>query len=276
MTLENFNVAVPTAFNENNEELDTNATLQHINNLAQQGVKSVVVSGSTGEQHSMSTDERLELINALENNNELPKGLEIIFGIASTRLANAVKLARGVANSKRIKAVLLGFPPYILPSQEEAIQYVKTVLGELGDKQVILYNNPHRTGFDLKVESIIELAKEPQIVGLKESGNPEKVITLKEQLPADFSFMIGGDANLFAKKSLGFNSLSSVLGNLDPELMETYFNQLEAEPTDEDQARELQQRFNRVAAAVTISKLKNLLSEDISLNMGVGRAPLGM
>ena len=46
-----YHIAVPTAFYDN-EDLNTEATLQHIRNLYDQGVKSVMVCGTTGEQHS--------------------------------------------------------------------------------------------------------------------------------------------------------------------------------------------------------------------------------
>ena len=59
-----YHIAVPSAFYDN-EDLNTEATLQHIQNLYDQGVKSVMVCGTTGEQHSLSLAEKLQLFESL-------------------------------------------------------------------------------------------------------------------------------------------------------------------------------------------------------------------
>jgi 4-hydroxy-tetrahydrodipicolinate synthase len=42
-----FHIAVPTAFYDN-EDLNTDATIQHVLNLYSQGVRSVLICGTTG------------------------------------------------------------------------------------------------------------------------------------------------------------------------------------------------------------------------------------
>ncbi len=53
-----YHVAVPTAFDEN-EALNIQATLAHIHYLKEKWVNSVLVCGSTGEQHSLTLAEKL-------------------------------------------------------------------------------------------------------------------------------------------------------------------------------------------------------------------------
>ena len=79
-----YHIAVPTAFYDN-EDLNTEATLQHIRNLYDQGVKSVMVSGTTGEQHSLTLAEKLKLLKSIDTATFLPDDLEIIFGVDSIR-----------------------------------------------------------------------------------------------------------------------------------------------------------------------------------------------
>lgn len=50
-------VAVPTPF-DHAERLDTKRTIAHILQLQKQGIKSVLVCGSTGEQHSLTLTEK--------------------------------------------------------------------------------------------------------------------------------------------------------------------------------------------------------------------------
>lgn len=61
---EDYQVAVPTAFYED-ETLNLKATLQHIGYLATQSIQSVLVGDSTGEQHSLTLLEKLQLLDAL-------------------------------------------------------------------------------------------------------------------------------------------------------------------------------------------------------------------
>ncbi|WP_353989527.1 dihydrodipicolinate synthase family protein [Pediococcus argentinicus] len=277
MTLKNnFHISVPTAFDNQDETLNIGATLDHIHNLADKGIKSVLVSGSNGEQHSMTTDEKIQLIDAIQADEEWPAEFEFIFGLSNVRLSEAVKLASAIAKSDKIKAALIGFPPYILPTQEEAVSYVKTILTALDGKDAILYNNPKRTGFDLDLDSIVELAKSEQVIGLKEAGNPQKVVDLHDKLEKDFLYFIGGESNILTKRAVGFNAMSSVLGNLDPELFQFYFESLSDEDVDNDDKRAIQQRINKLARAVRIPQMKRLITEDENVDMGVGRAPLGM
>ena len=163
-----FHIAVPTAFYEN-EDLNTEATLQHVMHLYGQGVKSVLVCGTTGEQHSLSLAEKLQLLESLDAASFLPDDLEILFGVASIRQKEALQLAEKVNASPKISGVLLDFPPYILPSQKEAKLYVEAI-AKVIDKPIILYNNPRRTGFNLELDTFAELIKLPNIIGIKDAG----------------------------------------------------------------------------------------------------------
>ncbi len=82
---EDFQVAVPTAFYED-ETLNLKATLQHIDYLATQGVQSVLVGGSTGEQHSLTLLEKLQLLDALKKLNTRNDLGSIIYGTDESKL----------------------------------------------------------------------------------------------------------------------------------------------------------------------------------------------
>lgn len=63
-------VAVPTAF-DHAERLDTKRTIAHILQLQKQGIKSVLVCGSTGEQHSLTLTEKKTASTCLSARNQL-------------------------------------------------------------------------------------------------------------------------------------------------------------------------------------------------------------
>lgn len=207
-------VAVPTAFSAT-EQLDQQATINHILHLQEQGIRSFLICGSTGEQHSLTVPEKISLIDALAAETRFSEEVELLFGVAAIRYQEAQRLAAYIANTS-ISGIVLGFPPYICPTQNEAIAYAKGLI-HAANKPVIIYNNPRRTGFDLSVESLYTLAKDPRVIGLKEAGDVQRIASIKSTISVDFRFYAGGEQDLIQKVQLGFNGLSSMAGNLCPQ-----------------------------------------------------------
>ncbi|WP_430611947.1 dihydrodipicolinate synthase family protein [Enterococcus sp. DIV0876] len=210
-------VAVPTAFDEN-ETLDCQKTIAHMLHLQKQGIRSFLVCGSTGEQHSLSLSEKICLVDALAAETRFSKDAELLFGVAAIRYQEAQLLAMHIAQTSTIASIVLGFPPYICPTQSEAIAYAKGLILAV-KKPVILYNNPRRTGFDLSEESLYILAQNSHVVGLKEAGDFKRIPAIKPNLSDDFRMYAGGEQDLIKKVQLGFDGLSSMAGNLYPQEM---------------------------------------------------------
>src|SRR5699024_6039979 len=176
----------------------------------------------TGEQHSLNLQEKIELLNGLEQEIELMSNMEIIFGVASTRQKEAEKLSEKIRHTK-ISGIMLGYPPYVIPTQEEAFVYTKRII-DISKKPTILYNNPKRTGFDLSSQSIIQLSKINLVVGIKDAGNKEKIGRIKKGIQGnDFYFYAGGEINLEEKVSYGYDRLSSIAGNIHPTEISQWF-----------------------------------------------------
>ncbi|WP_271400483.1 dihydrodipicolinate synthase family protein [Salinicoccus roseus] len=273
MLKENFHVAVPTAFFED-ESLDIKGTMAHIRNLKGQGVKSVLVSGTTGEQHSLNLQEKLEMVEALESEGTLVDDMEIIFGVASIRQKEAEQLAKAVGETK-IAGVMLGYPPYIRPSQAEALTYSKRII-ELAGKPVILYNNHGRTGFDLSAESIIELARQDAVIGIKDAGDRKKIEQVQEDVNgAKLYFYAGGEEDLREKTAYGYDRLSSIAGNVAPLEIRNWFESLrtgeDAGAGEEDRVKEIMAQVYRGNAVVNLKRLLN----QADASMGRCRAPIG-
>lgn len=274
MLTASFHIAVPTAFYED-ESLNVQGTIGHIKNLYNQGVTSVLVSGTTGEQHSMSLQEKLEIIDALELEEALISNMEIIFGIASTRMKEVEILAEKVGSST-LAGVMIGFPPYIVPTQKEAFLYTTKIV-ELSRKPAILYNNPNRTGFDLSEESIEGLSRISGIVGIKEAGDKEKVRRLRDIIQReDFYFYAGGEMDLEEKVRCGYNRLSSMAGNINAEEINQWFNKMTANQIVSQQEKEdLLSIMEQVYQGNPIVNLKKILNTR-GIPMGSCRGPIGL
>ncbi|MGM8365233.1 dihydrodipicolinate synthase family protein [Virgibacillus sp. W0181] len=273
MLTEKFHVAVPTAFHKD-ESLNIQGTISHIKDLYKQGVKSVLVSGTTGEQHSLSLQEKIEIINRLELEIELISNMEIIFGVSSIRQKEAEELAKKIRHTK-LSGIMLGYPPYVIPTQEEALIYTKSII-HLSNKPTILYNNPRRTGFDLSEENIIQLSKINLVVGIKSVGNKEKIERVKKGLARnDFYFYAGGEINLEEKVSHGYDRLSSIAGNIKPSEINQWFLEMLMKQEVGNQASEvIENIMEQVYQGNAIVNLKQIINHK-GIPIGICRSPIG-
>lgn len=266
----NYHVAVPTAFHEN-EDLNIEATLEHIRYLKKSGVNSVLVCGSTGEQHSLNLREKFELVESL-GSLDVSSDFEILFGVSSIRQVEAKQLASRISRIPQTSSILIGYPPYILPTQKEALTYTTSIIEE-ADKQAVIYNNPLRTGFDLTVKSYINLIDNHLISGIKEAGNPRKILELKEVIDKPLIYFAGGEKELEQKICLGYNGLSSIAGNLYPKEVKQWFDSLLKNEDNQD-CNCLKNKIDALLEYSPLPLIKNEISKIENINFGVCRTPL--
>lgn len=272
MTLKHhYHIAVPTAFHQN-EDLNLEATFAHIQYLNKLGIKSVLVGGSTGEQHSLSLNEKFELIDYLSSL-QVDSDFEFIFGVSSIRQVEAQQLALKISKVPQISAILIGYSPYVLPTQKEALSYTTAII-EAANKQAIIYNNPLRTGFDLSIDSYMELVNNQLVVGIKEAGDPRKVLQLNEAINRPLHYFAGGEEDLKQKIGLGYNALSSIAGNLFPNEVKCWFDSLLAnENTQYDDA--LKYKIDKLFEQSPLPLIKNEISKIENIDFGICRSPIG-
>ncbi|MGN4709638.1 dihydrodipicolinate synthase family protein [Bacillus cereus group sp. MYBK222-1] len=273
MLTEKVHIAVPTAFFED-ESLNIKGTISHIRDLYKQGIKSVLVSGTTGEQHSLNLQEKIEIINGLELEEELIGNMEIIFGVASIRQKEAEELAEKIRHTK-ISGIMLGYPPYVIPTQEEAVVYTKRII-HLSNKPTILYNNPKRTGFDLSEKSIIQLSEIDLVVGIKDAGNKEKIERIKNgMLRNNLYFYAGGEVDLDEKVLHGYNRLSSIAGNVSPtEISQWFQKMLMKQKVSKQEGEKIKNIMEQVYRGNAIVNLKKVINHK-GIPMGICRSPIG-
>ena len=265
--MKNFHIALPTPFRED-ESLYLEGFEPIVNYLKENGIDSLFVSGSTGEQHSLSIEERLHIIDYFNQKHFLD--VELIFGVASTRTRDGVRLIQALEGSV-FDIVMIGFPPYIKPTQQQAILYVDELLRHT-TKKVILYNNPSRTGFDLTLEALHDLIRRHKnILGFKEAGDIHRH---REKLfPESFIRFAAGDENLVSNiVKGGCNGLSSMVGNVFPKEIKRTFDALLENRTVNVEA--IDQMIAQVTHGQTIVNIKEYYNQ---LGMGTGgcRSPLG-
>ncbi len=206
--------ALITPFNADNK-IDV-ASFKHVVEYVEKGgVAGVVACGTTGESATMSTIEHMDLIDLTVD----CANTTVIAGTGSNNTTEAVELTRH-AYDAGADAVLIISPYYNKPNNAGLIAHFSSI-ARCADIPVILYNVPSRTGQDMPLEVITELAKIENIVGIKEaSGNPVKVSHIIETtIDDDFVVLSGEDGLTLPLMCMGAVGVISVVANVVPEKM---------------------------------------------------------
>ncbi|MGE7887687.1 dihydrodipicolinate synthase family protein [Bacillus cereus] len=266
-----FSVAMVTPFStDGNLHLDGIPSL--INYYKKHHVPALLISGSTGEQHSMTVDERVSLYERVKK--EAKNDLIIYGGVASVQTKDAMTLAIATEEAG-LDGIMLGFPPYLRINQQEAFDYVAKICSKT-NLPIMIYNNPLRTGFDLHVETLIKLVKSfPQIVALKEAGDKDSVSIVKRTLGSEFTVLSGSDLTILEDARLGYDGISSVLGNVFPEEIHRIVRSIQSNNKEQDLNgfSKLLPYMQSIIEIGTLRTIKYLL-ERRNIQAGICREPL--
>jgi 4-hydroxy-tetrahydrodipicolinate synthase len=208
-------VAIVTPMHEDGS-LDLPSFRALIDFHIEQGTDAVVVAGTTGESPTLDVAEHELLI--AEAVHHAAKRIPIIAGTGANSTREAIELA---SFSKRAgaDASLTVVPYYNKPTQEGLYLHFKAI-AEAVDMPHILYNVPGRTVADMSNDTVLRLARIPNIVGIKDAtGNIERGSDLLQRAPADFAIYSGDDASTLALMLLGAQGTISVTANVAPRLM---------------------------------------------------------
>jgi len=208
-------VAIVTPMNADGS-LDLMSFRSLIDFHIEQGSDAIVVVGTSGESPTVDVEEHELLIQvAVEH---AAKRIPVIAGTGANSTREAIELA---AFSKKAgaDASLTVVPYYNKPTQEGLYQHFKAI-AEAVDMPHILYNVPGRTVADMSNDTVLRLAKIPNIVGIKDAtGNIGRGSELIQRAPKDFAIYSGDDASTLAMLLLGAHGAISVTANVAPKLM---------------------------------------------------------
>ncbi|WP_405306316.1 4-hydroxy-tetrahydrodipicolinate synthase [Methanobrevibacter sp.] len=220
MNFEGTYVAMVTPFTED-KEIDEEGFRSNINYLIDKGVSGLVGAGTTGESATVNHEEHQKIIDILVD--EVNGRVETIAGTGSNATSEALSLTK-YALDAGADAALLITPYYNKPQQHALIDHYTTIANSV-DIPLILYNVPSRTGINMDVETIVELAKVDGIDAVKEaSGSVDKVSDIyraltHEGLEDDFNILSGEDSLTLPLMAVGATGVISASANIDARRM---------------------------------------------------------
>jgi 4-hydroxy-tetrahydrodipicolinate synthase len=217
MTLSEFRGVYPamtTPFHEDGS-IDFETLREDARRLADAGVDGLVPVGSTGESATLSHDEHIEVVEAVVD--AVGDDVPVIAGSGSNHTAEALSLSRRSAEAGA-DALLLISPYYNKPEPAGMYDHYRTIADEV-DLPQIVYNVPGRTGQNITVDTAVDLAAHPNVLGYKAaSGDLNQVSEIVERTrDEDFSVLAGDDGLALPILSIGGVGTISVVANIEPE-----------------------------------------------------------
>ncbi len=216
-------VAVVTPFDGNGINFPEFGRI--LDNQIKNGTDAIVVTGTTGEAATMNDGEHRAAIKfAVEHVN---KRIPVIAGTGSNDTAYAVSLSK-FAEEVGADGLLLVTPYYNKCTQRGLIDHYNKIAGSV-NLPCILYDVPSRTGVAIKVDTYVELAKNPNIVAVKEAnGNLSEILRLRKACGDNLQIYSGNDDQIVPILSIGGIGVISVLSNVAPKdthlICQNYFD----------------------------------------------------
>lgn len=205
--------ALVTPFKNGELDLDT---LKHLVEWhIEQGSTGLVPVGTTGESPTLTHDEHETVIETVVKT--AAGRVPVIAGAGSN---NTVEAIRFVQFAKKVgaDAALVVTPYYNKPTQRGLIAHF-SALNECADIPIIIYNIPPRSVIDMTPETMGELAKLPNIVGVKDAtADITRVSKQRITCGTDFVQLSGEDASALGFNAHGGVGCISVTANVAPRL----------------------------------------------------------
>jgi 4-hydroxy-tetrahydrodipicolinate synthase len=177
------------------------------------GIRAVVICGTTGEAPTLSDREKLELFRKAKE--YVGDRCLILAGTGSNDTRHAMALSRA-AEQAGADGLLLVSPYYNKATPEGLTAHYRAIAGAV-EIPCIVYNVPSRTGLDIPVSVYRELAKIPNIAGIKDAGgNMSKTMETLRLIRNKCDLYSGEDALNFPILAVGGVGVISVLSNLVP------------------------------------------------------------
>lgn len=201
--------ALPTPFY--NGQVDYESLEKLVHYQIKNGINGFVVNGTTAECPTLSVAEVEKIFQTVKkvSGDTLP----IIVGTGTNSTEQTIT-ATEKAGQLGADAALVVVPYYNKPPQRGLEQHFAKV-AESTKIPLIIYNVPGRTITSMTEETIVNLSKNKNIIGIKEaSGDLAFDEKIKKAISKEFIFLSGDDPTYLSFLKIGGHGIISVMSNL--------------------------------------------------------------
>ena len=208
-------VALVTPFHHD-RSVDYEGLQKLVEHCLNNGVDYLVVNGTTSENPTLTTEEKLLILQTVIS--KAQDRVPVIYGVGGN---STQALVEEISNFdvQGVAAILSASPYYNKPTQEGIYQHY-AALSQCSVLPIILYNVPGRTSSNISAETTVRLAKDfGNIVAIKEaSGNLDQITEILINRPDGFQVISGDDNLTLHMMLLGAEGVISVSGQGVPEI----------------------------------------------------------
>lgn len=202
-------------------QLDLDGAQRIAQYLVDAGTEMVVVNGTTGESPTVSGEEPWQVLRAVRE--AVGARATVIAGTGSNDTARTIAATRR-AEEEGADGVLVVAPYYNRPDHRGLLAHF-TAAAAATDLPVVIYDVPHRSGQQVELHTLIELAGIDNIVGLKDAtcnlGKVADLVRAIPDAPGGFDIWSGADEVNLPMLALGAVGVISVSSHLaGPEIAE--------------------------------------------------------
>ncbi|MBY6178964.1 4-hydroxy-tetrahydrodipicolinate synthase [Staphylococcus haemolyticus] len=244
---EGVGVALATPFTNN--EVDYNALERHVDFLLDNGVKAIIVNGTTAESPTLTEEEKEQVLESVIK--QVNHRVNIIAGTCTNNTAKSIQASQR-AKALGADAIMLITPYYNKTNQRGLVKHFETIANEV-ELPVVLYNVPSRTNMTIEPETVETLSHNQYIVAIKDATNDfEYYEDVKSRInQEEFALYSGNDDNVVEFYQRGGNGVISVIANAIPKEFQGLYD---AKQSGQDISNDFE----------PISKLLDALSVDVN------------
>lgn len=265
-------VALNAIYDEN-DCVNLDATKALVKIYREKGVKGVYVCGSTGEGFLLSTEERMQIAEAVKEAAGDDFTVIVHVGCASSK--ESIILAK---HAEKIGVDAISAVPsvyYRLPAKSVEMHWNAII--DSTDLPFIIYNIPQLTSFHLPYDLFERMARNPKVIGIKNSEEPvynmERFRTISGD---DFIIFNGSDEQYLGGRLMGADAgIGGTYGTM-PELfvqLDKYICEGKIEKAKELQFKINDIIFDLLSCESLYGAAKQVISVRFNIEAGQPRCP---
>ncbi len=195
------------------EQVDFEHLQSNLERWNREPLAGYVVGGSNGEFPFLTVDERVEVVRTARQ--AIPKTKLLIAGSGMESTRETIEVTKRMAQAGADAALVVTPNYYKARMNPATLEAHYRKVADVAPIPVMIYNVPPNTGLDMPAQAIINLAKHPNIIGLKESGGDvSKIGFMVNETPADFQIVAGSASFFLASLSVGAVGTVAALANI--------------------------------------------------------------
>lgn len=212
--------------------IDLDKASRMIEDLLAEGVDGIVPIGTTGQSPTVTPEQHLTFVQFVLD--RVAGRARVIAGAGSNCTRESVDMIKEIQHIAPGTPCLCVTGYYNNPPQQGLIDHFETLAAETG-APLVLYNVPSRTSSYLEPDTLVHLARNPLVIGVKQAVdfmNPgrsqdETRAVIERTKELDFAVVSGEDDGFLPILELGGKGIVTATGNI-PEAVRLYLRLYQA------------------------------------------------